>query len=221
MGHWETLMARDGHEFNAWMTAPSGAARGAIVLLQEIFGVNQHIRAQVDAYAAEGYLTIAPALFDRIGRSIETGYSDEERARARGYMLQIRQQDALADIGAALNVVRHAGRVALLGYCWGGTLAWVGARTLPAHAAVAYYAGAIGQHLDGVPACPTLLHFAERDSMVPAQTVQRVRELCSRCIVQVYPAEHGFNCSERSAFDASSAALARQRTLDFLAQQLG
>lgn len=221
MGHWETLMARDGHEFSAWMAAPSGAARGAIVLLQEIFGVNRHIRAQVDAYAAEGYLTIAPALYDRIGRNIETGYSDEERAQARGSMLQIRQQDALADIGAALNVVRHAGRVALLGYCWGGTLAWIAARTLPARAAVAYYPGSIGEHLDDVPACATLLHFAERDPLVPAETVQRVRGLCARCVVQVYPAQHGFNCSERAAFDAASAALARQHTLDFLAHQLG
>ncbi len=221
MGHWETLMARDGHEFSAWMAAPSGAARGAIVLLQEIFGVNRHIRAQVDAYAAAGYLTVAPALYDRIGRNIETGYGDEERAQARGYMLQIRQQDALADISAALNVIRHAGRVALLGYCWGGALAWIAARTLPAHAAVAYYPGSIGEHLDGVPACATLLHFAARDKLVPAATVQQVQGLCTRCVLHVYQAEHGFNCNERDAFDASSAALARQRTLDFLAQQLG
>lgn len=213
-------MARDGHGFRAWIAAPSGAPRGAIVLLQEIFGVNPHIRAQADAWAAEGYVTIAPALYDRIGRNIETGYSDAERDQARGYMLQVSPQDALKDIGAALNVVRHAGRVALLGYCWGGTLAWLAARTLPARAAVAYYPGAIGEHLDAAPKYATLLHFAEQDAHVSAATVQSVRELCASCEVHVYPARHGFNCSERAEHDAVSATLAAQRTRDFLARQL-
>jgi len=221
MGHWETLMARDGHEFGAYMSAPSGVKRGAVVVLQEIFGVNHHIRAQVDAYAAEGYLAIAPALYERIGRNIETGYDIGERAQARGYMLQIRTPQAIVDISAAVNVAKHAGHVALLGYGWGGTLAWLAARTLPVRAAVAYYPGAIGEHLDGVPTCPMLLHFAARDEHVSAQTVHRVHELCPRCVVHVYEAEHGFNCDERSEWHAASASLARQRTLELLARELG
>lgn len=220
MGDWQTLMARDGHTFNAYLAAPAGAPRGAVVILQEIFGVNEHIRSVADRYAAEGYLAIAPALYDRIGRDLTTGYSPEDVQRARGYMLQVRTQDALLDIAAAINVVKHAGRVALIGYCWGGTLAWIGARSLPVRAAVGYYASRIGEHLDGVPAVPMLLHFGEQDAHIPLADVARAQALFPQGVFHLYPAGHGFNCDVRSSYDAACAQQAFQRTLAFLQEQL-
>jgi len=220
MGEWQTLMARDGHTFNAWLAAPPAQPRGAVVILQEIFGVNEHLRQVTDQYAAQGYVAIAPALFDRVGRSITCGYSPEEAQRARGYMLQVKREDALRDITAAINVVRHAGRVALIGYCWGGLLAWLGARSLPVHAAVSYYASRIGENLDGVPSVPMLLHFGEQDTMIPLADVEKARALFPQGIFHLYPAGHGFNCNQRDSYDASSAQLAFQRTLTFLQEQL-
>jgi carboxymethylenebutenolidase len=221
MGNWQTLMARDGHTFNAYLAGPEGHARGAVVILQEIFGVNEHIRKVVDQYAAEGYLAIAPSLYDRIGRDITTGYSPEDVQRARGYVVQVKRADALADIAAAINVVKHAGRVALVGYCWGGTLAWVGARSLPVRAAVGYYVSRIGENLDGTPVVPMMLHFGERDANIPLADVEKAREIFPQGIFHLYPAGHGFNCDMRASYDAACAQLAFQRTLAFLHEQLG
>jgi carboxymethylenebutenolidase len=220
-GAWERFMARDGHEFNAWLTPPPGKPRGAVVVLQEIFGVNEHIRAVADKYAAAGFVAIAPSLYDRIGSNISTGYSPEEITQARGYMLQVKREDALKDIAAAVNVVRHAGRVALLGFCWGGTLTWVGARSLPVHAAVGYYVSRIGENLDGVPKCPMLLHFGEQDAAIPLADVERARALFPAGEFHIYPAGHGFNCDLRASYHQPSAALAWQRTQEFLATHVG
>jgi carboxymethylenebutenolidase len=221
VGAWEPLMARDGHTFMAWLAAPPGKPRGAVVVLQEIFGVNEHIRGVADQYAAAGFVAIAPSLYDRIGSRISTGYSAAEVTEARGYMLQVKREDALRDISAAVNVVRHAGRVALVGYCWGGTLAWVGARTLPVSAAVGYYVSRIGENLDAVPKCPMILHFGERDAHIPLSDVEKARALFPAGEFHLYPAEHGFNCEARANFDAASATLAWQRTQDFLARYVG
>jgi len=221
MGDWQTLMARDGHTFNAYFAAPAGHARGAVVILQEIFGVNEHIRAVADQYAAAGYVAIAPALYDRIGHDITTGYSPEDVRRARGYLAQLKNEDALKDIAAAVNVVRHAGRVALIGYCLGGKLAWLGARTLPVNAAVGYYVSRIGEHLDGIPAVPMLLHFGERDANIPLADVEKARALFPQGVFHIYPADHGFNCDMRGSYDAASARLAFERTLAFLHEHIG
>lgn len=221
MGSWEPLMARDGHQFKAYLGAPPGKARGAVVILQEIFGLNAHIRAVVDQYAAAGFAAIAPALFDRIGSNIELGYSPDDITRARGYLMQMKRQDALTDIAASVNVMKHAGRVALIGYCWGGTLAWIGARTLPVSAAVGYYVSRIGENLDAMPACPMMLHFGERDANIPLTDVERARALFPQGIFHLYPAGHGFNCDQRASYDAASAALAWQRTQQFLAEHIG
>jgi carboxymethylenebutenolidase len=221
MGAWETLMARDGHEFHAWLAAPPGKPRGAIVVVQEIFGLNAHIRAVADQYAAAGFVAIAPSLYDRIGSRVETGYSPEDVVRARGYMLQVKREDAFKDLGACINVVRHAGRVGMVGYCWGGTLTWVGARTLPLHAAVGYYVSRIGENLDGTPKCPMIFHFGERDANIPMADVDKARALFPSGEFHIYPAEHGFNCEARSNYHAPSAQLAWQRTQDFLARHVG
>lgn len=220
MGDMTTLMARDGHEFNAWLAPASGTPRGAIVLAQEIFGVNRHIRGLVDGFAADGYLTIAPCLFDRIRRGIELGYSEKETQEGRGYRLQIPREKTLLDLSACVNVVKHAGRVAVVGYCWGGTLAYLSARELPIVCAVAYYGGQIKDHLEKPPRRPVMYHFGELDPYIPMSDVERIRAADPAGVFHAYPADHGFNCEERGSYDAGSARLARERTLGFLATQM-
>jgi carboxymethylenebutenolidase len=220
MGEMTTLMARDGHEFNAWLTAPKGGARGAVVVAQEIFGLNHHIRGVADAFAAAGYLTIAPGLFDRIRRGIELGYSEKETQEGRGYRLQIPKEKTLLDLTASINVVKHAGRVAVIGYCWGGTLAYLAACELPISCAVSYYGGQIKDHLARSPRRPVLYHFGEKDPYIPLTDVEKIRAADPNGEFHLYPADHGFNCDERASYDAASAKLARERTLAFLVAQL-
>lgn len=221
MGRWETLMARDGHEFSAFLASPAGAQRGAVVVLQEIFGVNEHIRSVVAQYAGAGFLAIAPALFDRIGRNLELGYTPKDMELGTGYRLQVDEAKALLDIGAAANVARHAGRVALVGYCWGGMLTWLGASALNVQAAVGYYTSRVWEKLDRLPKCPIMLHYGERDKNIPPERVEQVRAACPAAQVFTYPADHGFNCSARASYDAPSAALAWERTQEFLKQHIG
>jgi carboxymethylenebutenolidase len=221
MGEFTTLMARDGHEFNAWLTPPTGAARGALVIAQEIFGVNHHIRKVADGFAADGYLVIAPCLFDRIRRGIELDYSEKSTQEGRGYRLQIPKEKTVLDLGASINVVKHAGRVAVVGYCWGGTLAYLAACDLPVVCAVSYYGGQIAKdHLDKHPKRPVLYHFGEKDPYIPASDIEKIRAADPNGIVHLYPADHGFNCDERASYDAPSANLARERTLSFLKAQM-
>jgi carboxymethylenebutenolidase len=220
MADYTRLMARDGHEFNAWLAAPAGAALGAVVLLQEIFGVNRHIRAVAEDFAAQGYLAIAPALFDRVRRDIELGYSPDEVQEGRGYMKQLAQEKVTLDVAAALAVVKHAGRAAAVGYCWGGTQAYLAAGSLPVACAVAYYGTGIAANLENPPKVPVLYHFGERDKSIPAESVARIRAAHPAGTYHLYPADHGFNCDQRAAYEAGSAALARQRTLDFLREHL-
>ena len=221
MGRWQTLMARDGHEFSAYLASPAGTPRGAVVVLQEIFGVNEHIRSVVEQYTAVGFLAIAPALFDRIGRNLELGYGPKDMEQGIGYRLQIEDAKALLDMGAAVNVVRHAGRVALVGFCWGGQLSWIGAGALRVQAAVGYYTSRIWEKLDHLPTCPTMLHFGERDKNIPRERIEQVRAVYPQGIYHFYPADHGFNCAARASYDAPSAALAWERTQEFLKQHIG
>ncbi|HEV7606299.1 MAG TPA: dienelactone hydrolase family protein [Steroidobacteraceae bacterium] len=220
MGEFTTLMARDGHEFNAWLAAPSGTARGAVVIAQEIFGVNRHIRAVADGYAAAGYVTIAPCLFDRVRRGIELGYSEPEVQQGRGIRLQIPREKALLDLTSSLNVIKHAGRVAVVGYCWGGTLAYLAACELPVACAVSYYGGQIKDHLAKSPRRPVMYHFGEQDPHIPVSDIEKIRAADPTGTFHVYPAGHGFNCEERSTYDAASASLARERSLEFLVATL-
>jgi carboxymethylenebutenolidase len=218
MGEMTRLMARDGHEFDAWLAAPApGPARGALVILQEIFGVNSHIRAVTDGFAAEGYVTIAPSLFDRAKRGVSLGYTPEDVQQGRGYVLQIPMEKILLDINSCINVVRHAGPVAAVGYCWGGTLAHLAACDLPVAAAVAYYGSRIVENLGKRTHAPVQYHFGERDKSIPPEAVEKVRAADPTGEIHIYPADHGFNCEQRAAFDAPSAKLARERTLQFLA----
>jgi carboxymethylenebutenolidase len=218
MGEFTTIMARDGHEFQAYLAAPSGKPRGAVVVLQEIFGVNSHIRSVTDGFAAEGYTAIAPALFDRIRRGIELGYGPEDRQTAIGYMQQIKADEALKDVGAAVAVVKHSGRVGAVGYCWGGRMAYLGARELPVACAVVYY-GKVVDLLDKKPKRSVLYHFGTLDKSIPLSDVEKIRTAHPEGTLYVYEgADHGFNCDQRASYNAEAAALARQRTLGFLAR---
>jgi carboxymethylenebutenolidase len=220
MSEFTTIMARDGHEFRAWLAAPPGKARGAIVVVQEIFGVNSHIRAVTDGYAAEGYVAIAPSMFDRVRRGIELGYSAAEMQEGQGYVKQLSREQILADLSAAIAVVKHAGRVGVVGYCWGGTMAYVAACELPIACAVAYYGGSITKELEKKPKCPVMYHFGELDKHIPASDIAKIKAAHPQGEFYLYPAEHGFNCEQRVSYDPASAKLARQRSLAFFAKRV-
>ena len=221
MSDYTRLMARDGHQFDAWLAPPQGPARGAVVVLQEIFGVNAHIRAVADSFAAEGYLAIAPCLFDRVQRDLQLGYTPDDITRGRGTMLQLQQQQVALDIAASLAVVKHAGRAAAIGYCWGGTQGWLAAAQQPVAAAVAYYGTGIAANLGVTLQAPVQCHFGTHDKSIPPDAVERIRAAYPQVDYHLYEADHGFSCDHRASFDAASAALARTRTLAFLAEHLG
>ncbi len=221
MGEFSTFMARDGHEFQAWLAAPAGRPRGAVVLLQEIFGVNGHIRAVAQDFAAQGYTVIAPCLFDRIRRGIELGYSPAEVQEGSGYRAQLKPETTMKDIAAATAVVRHSGRTATVGYCWGGTLSYLAAGQLSLSCAVVYY-GKVAAYLEQKPRCPVLFHFGAEDQSIPAADVAATRAATQApSVVNLYEgAGHGFNCDQRQSYNPQAAALARTRTLEFLGRYL-
>jgi carboxymethylenebutenolidase len=220
MGEFTTIMARDGHEFQAYLAAPTAKPRGAVVVLQEIFGVNHHIRAVTDSFAAAGYTAIAPALFDRIRRGIELGYGPEDRPQAFGYMQQLKTDDTLKDVGAAIAVVKNSGRVGTVGFCWGGRISYLAACDLPIACAVVYY-GKMADQLTKTAKRAVLYHFGSEDQSIPLSDVEKIKAAYPQAPVYVYEgAQHGFNCDERAAFNPQAAALARQRTLEFLARHL-
>jgi carboxymethylenebutenolidase len=221
MGEFTTIMARDGHELRAWLTAPPGKASGAIVVVQEIFGVNSHIRAVTDGYAAEGFVAIAPCVFDRVRRGIELGYSQSEVQEGFGYVQQLKPEQTMLDLSAALAVVKHAGRVGMVGYCWGGKTTYVAAAELPLACAVSYYGGSIAQSLDKQPKCPMMFHFGELDTHIPMSDVEKIKAANPQAIFHIYPgANHGFNCDQRPSYNPQAAALARERSLAFFNQHL-
>lgn len=221
MGHAIELQADDGHRPGAWRADPEGTARGAVVIIQEIFGVNAHIRRVCEDYAGEGYLAVAPALFDRAEPRIELDYDEAGTARGREIRTALGWEDPVRDIDAAVAVAREAGRVATIGYCWGGSLSWLAATRLEVDAAVCYYGGQIGDFVDETPRCPVLMHFGEQDELIPLEVVEKIREAHPGIPVHLYPAGHGFNCDARGSWHAPSADVARRRTLEFLGGHIG
>lgn len=215
------LTAADGHRLAAWRVVPEGARRGGLVVLQEIFGVNGHMRRVADGFAKEGYEALAPALFDRAERNVEMGYAAADVERGRTLRAGLAIEDVLTDMRAAMDDLAARGPVGVVGYCWGGSLAWLAAQRLPVAAAVGYYGGLIAQWLDRAPAAPVMLHFGEHDAGIPMADVARIRAAFPAVPVHTYPAGHGFNCDERKDFDAACATLARTRTLAFLAANMG
>jgi carboxymethylenebutenolidase len=222
MGEFIELTAADGHRFQAWVAQPAGTPRGALVVVQEIFGVNSHIRAVTDGYAADGYLAIAPALFDRVQRGFETGYTPEDIQTGIALMQKASMDGAMLDVQACLAHVAGAGKAGITGYCWGGTVAWVAASRVAGLAcSIPYYGGGIHANIAAQPMCPVMFQFAERDR---SPTIAQAREIAAahpQAVTHVYPSDHGFNCDQRGSYDAASATLARQRSLQFLATHVG
>ena len=222
MGETTRIKSADGHEFDAYIARPQGKPRGAVVIVQEIFGVNSHVRAVTDGYAADGYLAIAPALFDRVQPGFETGYKPEDIAVGRELKDRASIDDAVNDVAACVAQVRDAGKVAVVGYCWGGTVAWLAAARIEGVACtVPYYGGGIAQYADEAPRCPVLCHFGDKDTTPTPEQARAAVAKHPAVAAHFYPAGHGFNCDQRGSYDAASSKLARERTLVFLAKHVG
>jgi carboxymethylenebutenolidase len=214
------LKAADGHEFSAWLARPAATPRGGLIVLQEIFGVNAHIRRVTESFAANGYLAIAPALFDRVRPGAELAY--EELEAARELMQSLDRANTVRDMSAAVAAVREAGKVGAIGYCWGGALADLAACECGIAAAVSYYGRATATWLELQPRCPVMYHFGKLDPLIPPATVAAIRAGRPRGVFHVYDeAGHGFNCDERHEYHAESATLALKRTLEFLRRYIG
>lgn len=210
----------DGHKLTGYLAEPSGSPKGALVVIQEIFGVNSHIRSLCDGFAADGYIALAPELFNRVGAGIELGYTPDDVQKGRDIRAQINHDDAVRDMEAAVTALA-GNRVGVVGYCWGGSLAWNAATRLDGiSAAVGYYGGMIPDMVDEQPKHPVMLHFGETDQSIPMEGVQNVIAAHPGVPVHIYSAGHGFSCDQRGSYHAESAKLARERTMAFFDEHL-
>ncbi len=223
MGTKVSLTAADGFKLSAYRADPIAPARGGIVVIQEIFGVNHHIRSVCDRLAAAGYRVMAPQVFDRLHPNFESGYSDQEVTKAREFISRIDWAKMMLDASAAVDVLKREGPVAIIGFCMGGTVAFMAATRLGGlTAAVGYYGGQVVRFADNKPRCPTQLHFGEKDANIPLSDVETIRTKRPECEIHIYPgAGHGFYCDERKSYDANSAKLAWQRTMTLLSNAFG
>lgn len=222
MGKAIKLTAKDGVEIGAWRADPTGTPKGAVVVLQEIFGVNSHIRNVCERFAAQGYVAVAPAIFDRQQPGFESGYSAEEIDQARKFLGNLNWDEMLADTEAAMTEAGQGGlKVAVIGFCLGGSLAFLAAARLPnVAAALCYYGGQIIRFVDEAPKAPTIMHFGRTDHSIPMSDVEAIQAKRTECEFHIYEAGHGFNCDERPSYDEAAATTARKRSLDFLAKHM-
>jgi carboxymethylenebutenolidase len=223
MGKKIKLKAADEHKFDAYMAESSGPARGAIVLVQEIFGVNSHIRSVADDYAGPGFHVIAPALFDRVQPNLELSYNPTDSAEGMKTARQIGMDAALLDVAASISHARAEWpglRVGVLGYCYGGSLAWLAATRLDPAAAVCYYGGQIAGNAAETPRCPVMMHFGAKDPHIGPAEIEKIKAAHPDLPLFLYDAGHGFNCDQRKDYEPKSASLARQRTLEFFNRHL-
>lgn len=222
MGEAAQITADDGFTLGTYQAAPAGAPKGAVVVIQEIFGVNSHIREVVDGYAEAGYFAIAPQIFDRVERNIELGYEDADMGAGIEIAFQKLDHDAaLKDLQAAIDAASVHGKVGVVGYCFGGLLTWRSACELNGVAAASsYYGGGLAAEADRTPRCPVIMHFGELDAHIPMSDVDQVKAAQPDIPVYVYPADHGFNCDHRASYDEQAAAQARERTLALFAENL-
>ena len=218
------LTAGDGFNLGAYEALPQGSPKAGIVVIQEIFGVNTHIREVADGYAAAGYAAIAPQIFDRAERNVELGYTDQAEFD-KGLKLafeDLKMENTLQDLQAAVDAASDHGKVGVVGYCFGGLLTWLSACELSGvTAASSYYGGGVAGEAARSAKCPVIMHFGEQDAHIPMSDVEKVRQANPDIPIYVYDADHGFNCDHRESHDAPSAATAKERTLSFFAEQLG
>lgn len=230
MGEWISLTSADGHQFAAWRQLPASKPKGGLVLVQEAFGVNHHIREVAGRFAALGYEVMAPAMFDRYERGFEVGYTQEDIARGISMLPRVDWDKTLLDVEAARIALSVAlsdtladakKRIGIVGYCFGGSVAWLAAGRLRFAAAVAYYGSRIPDSSGRAPRCPLIAHFGRKDKSIPVERVEEIVRAYPDIPVYLYDAGHGFSCDERAAFDRVAHDLAWQRTVDFLQAHLG
>ena len=222
MGTKLTLTASDGHIMDAYRADPAGDVTGQLVVIQEIFGVNSHVRGVCDRFADAGYIALAPAMFDRLEKNFEVGYEPDDVATGRDLKDKASYDDAIKDVQAAVDALKGEGKVGVVGYCWGGSISWLSAcRVKDVTSAVCYYGGNIFDFNNESPQCPTLLHFGEVDQSIPLDKVEEIQKAHPDLPSHVYPgAAHGFNCEQRGSYDEGAAKLALERTLKFFGKQL-
>jgi carboxymethylenebutenolidase len=222
MSEYVTLKAADGHELSAYVARSESVPVAGLVVVQEIFGVNAHIRSVTDGYAKDGFLVIAPALFDRIERGVQLGYDGADLQTAMSFVPKLDPTKALADIAAAIEFAGSATgkKTGVIGYCFGGSMAWLAATRLHPAAAVGYYAGRIGNYAGEKPSAPVMLHFGKQDAHIPAEEVEKVHAAHPEVEIYWYDAGHGFNCDARASYNEEAAHAARERSLRLLKKHL-
>ena len=222
MSEYVTLRAADGAELSAYVARPVSDPIAGLVVVQEIFGVNPHIRSVADGYARDGFLAVAPALFDRIQPGVELGYEGADMQTARSFIPLLDIDKSLADVAAAIDSAASATgkKVGVIGYCYGGTLAWLAATRHHPAVAVGYYGGRASNYAAETPNCPVMLHFGTQDAHIPASEVEKIQVAHPEVEIYWYDAGHGFNCDARASYNAAAAAQARERSLKFLKQHL-
>jgi carboxymethylenebutenolidase len=222
MGKQVQLKAADGHQFDAYVAEPAGTPRGLVVIAPEIFGVNSHIKSVADGYAADGYLAVAAAYFDRAQRNFDSGYSQPEIAAGVEIMKQVKFDDVMLDVAAVLEFGKSAGKAGIVGYCWGGVIAFLAAARVPGLAAASsYYGGALPNFITEKLKCPLEFHFGETDHSITLEKAKEVAAAYPDNQAFYYPAGHGFNCDQRGSYDAASAKLAKERTLALFHKYVG
>lgn len=216
------LTAADGHQLSAYVAHPEGDPIAGLVVVQEIFGVNAHIRSVADGYARDGFLAVAPALFDRIERGVELAYDGADMQKAMTFIPKLNVENALADVAAAMDFAAAATgkKVGVVGYCFGGTIAWLAATRHHPAAAVGYYGGRIANYAAETPSAPVMLHFGKQDKHIPAEEIEKISSAHPDVEIYEYDAGHGFNCDARASYNQQAAQLARERSLRFLLKHL-
>ncbi len=223
MGSNITLTAADGHSFSAYRSDPTGNIKGGLVVIQEIFGVNGHMRDVTDRFATAGYVSVCPAILDRTQRDVELGYTPEDIDKAKALRANVSYEDALRDISACRDLLTKEGlSVGVVGYCWGGSLSWAAATQLDGFkVAVSYYGGDVPNMADAKPKCPVMFHFGSEDQGIPLDKVEIVKQKQPDSPLYIYQgAGHGFSCDARGSFHPESAQLAGERTAEFIANNI-
>ena len=222
MGETISLKSQAG-EISAWLATPKGTPKGGIVVIQEIFGVNHHIKAVTDKFAADGYVALAPAFFDHVKKNVDLGYTPDTIAEGRKYVMELGFDKPVQDVQAAMDELKKRGaqKIGVTGFCWGGTICWLAATRLKPDAVSGYYGGGIHANKNEKPQVPTMLHFGDKDMHIPMAHVNELRNLHPEVAIFDYPADHGFHCDERGSWDAAASKQAMARTMEFFGKHVG
>ena len=212
MSEFITLSAADGHKFSAWYSPPQGRPKAGMVVIQELFGVNHHIREVTDRYAREGYLAVAPALFDRYQRNFDVGYDEPGMTAGREIVGKMDWDKAMLDLEATRVSLASLGSIGVVGFCMGGTLAWMCATRLHFKAASCYYGGRVAQYAKEKANCPVIMHFGKTDQSIPLTAVEEFKAAQPKIPVFLYDAGHGFSCNERASFNQAASDEAWKRS---------